>query len=45
MTASKRLVSLGKRLVSLGKKLCSFVHYVKHVDNKQWVAKDAANIQ
>jgi hypothetical protein len=38
MTASKRLVSLGR-------KLCLFVHYVKQVDNKQWVAKDATNIE
>ncbi len=28
--------------MSLGSKLCLFVYYVEHVDNKQWVAKEAA---
>jgi hypothetical protein len=32
---------ISRRLVSLGRKLCLFVYYVKHVDNKQWVAKEA----
>jgi len=31
--------------VSLGRKLCLFVCYVKHVANKQWVAKGATNIE
>jgi hypothetical protein len=31
--------------MSLGRKLCLFVHYVKQVDCKQWVVKDAASIQ
>jgi hypothetical protein len=34
-----------KRLVSLGRKRFLFMHYVKQVDNKQWVAKGVANIQ
>jgi hypothetical protein len=34
-----------RKLVSLNRKFCLFVYYVKHVDNKKWVAKDAANIQ
>ncbi len=38
------VIIVSKRLVSLGRKLCLFVNYVKHVDNKQWVAKDIANI-
>jgi hypothetical protein len=36
---------VSRRLVSLERKLCLFVYYVKQVDNKQWVAKDVANIQ
>ncbi len=31
--------------MSLGTKLCLFVYNVEHVDNKQWVVKDVANIQ
>jgi len=34
-----------KRFMSLSRKLCLFVHYVKQVDNKQWVATDVASIQ
>jgi hypothetical protein len=38
-------MTTSKRLVGLGRKLYLFVYYVKHVDNKQWVGKDVANIQ
>jgi hypothetical protein len=38
-------MTIVRRLLSLSRKLCLFVYYVKHVDNKQWVAKDVANIQ
>jgi hypothetical protein len=38
-------MTISRILVSLGRKLCLFVYYVKQVDNKQWVAKEAANIQ
>jgi hypothetical protein len=34
-----------RRLVSLGRKLCLFVCYVKHVANKQWVAKGVASVE
>ncbi len=34
-----------KTLVSLGRKLCLFVCYVKHVGNKQWVAKGTVSIE
>ncbi len=31
--------------MSLGRKLCLFVCYVKHVANKQWVAKGVASVE
>jgi hypothetical protein len=39
------VMTVSKRLVNLGRKFCLFMHYVKHFDNKQWVAKDTTNIQ
>jgi len=38
-------MTTSRRLMGPGRKLCLFVYYVKQVDNKQWVAKDIANIQ
>ncbi len=26
----------------LGKKLCLFVYYVEHINNKEWIVKEAA---
>ncbi len=38
-------MTISRRLVSLAMKFCIFMYYVKHVENKQWVAKDATNIE
>jgi hypothetical protein len=35
------IMTASRRLVNLGKKLCLFVYYVEHINNKQWVAKEA----
>ncbi len=34
-----------KETCMLGRKICLFVHYMKQVDGKQWMAKDVASIQ
>jgi hypothetical protein len=34
MTASRKLVRLGR-------KFCLFEYYVEHINNKQWMAKEA----
>ncbi len=30
--------------MKLGRKLCLFVYYVEQIDNKQWMAKEAATL-
>jgi hypothetical protein len=31
-----------RRLVNLGRKVYLFIYYVEHINNKQWMVKEAA---